>query len=78
MIIIDIKDGNVEKALKKLKRKWDNSKVIFELRDRQTYTKPSVTKRLEKEEAVRKNLKQIKSTLNFKKAKNIPTKYKKV
>lgn len=78
MIIIDIKDGNVEKALKKLKRKWDNSKAIFELRDRQTYTKPSVTKRLEKEEAVRKNLKQIKSTLNFKKAKNIPTKYKKV
>jgi small subunit ribosomal protein S21 len=78
MLIIDVKEGNIDKALKKLKRKWQDSKAVEQLRDRKEYTKPSVTKRLEKEDAVRKNLKQIKSTLNFKKAKNIPTKYKKV
>ena len=78
MLIIDVKEGNIDKALKKLKRKWQDSKAVEQLRDRKEYTKPSVTKRLEKEDAVRKNLKQIKSTLDFKKAKNIPTKYKKV
>jgi small subunit ribosomal protein S21 len=78
MLIIDVKEGNIDKALKKLKRKWQDSKAVEQLRDRKQYTKPSVTKRLEKEDAVRKNLKQIKSTLDFKKAKNIPTKYKKV
>lgn len=78
MLIIDVKDGNIDKALKKLKRKWQDSKAVEQLRERKEYTKPSVTKRLEKEEAVRKNLKQIKPTLNFKKDKNIPTKYKKV
>jgi small subunit ribosomal protein S21 len=78
MLIIDVKEGNIDKALKKLKRKWQDSKAVEQLRDRKEYTKPSVTKRLEKEDAVRKNLKQIKSTLDFKKSKNIPTKYKKV
>lgn len=78
MIIINIADGNIEKALKKLKRKWDNSKAIFDLRDKQAFQKPSEKKRLQKEKAVRSNLKEIKATLNFKKAKNIPTKYKKV
>ena len=78
MIIIDNIDGNIEKALKKLKRKWDNSKAIFELRDRQSYTKPSETKRLQKEKAVRNNLKELKNGLDFKKPKNIPRKYKKV
>ena len=78
MLIIDVKDGNIDKALKKLKRKWQDSKAVDQLRERKEFKKPSVTNRLEKEEAVRKNLKQIKPTLNFKKDKNIPTKYKKV
>lgn len=78
MLIVDVRDGNIDKALKKLKRKWQDSKAVEQLRDRKEYTKPSVRKRLELEKAVRINLKQIKSTLNFKKDKNIPTKYKKV
>lgn len=78
MIIINIADGNIEKALKKLKRKWQDSKAVDILRDKQSYKKPSETKRLQTEKAVRSNLKEIKATLNFKKAKNIPTKYKKV
>lgn len=78
MLIVDVRDGNIDKALKKLKRKWQDSKAVEQLRDRKEYTKPSVRKRLELEKAVRVNLKEIKSTLNFKKDKNIPTKYKKV
>lgn len=78
MLIVDVRDGNIDKALKKLKRKWQDSKAVEQLRDRKEYTKPSVRKRLELEKAVRFNLKEIKSTLNFKKDKNIPTKYKKV
>ena len=46
MFITEVGKGGIETALKKLKRKWDNSKAIFELRDRQAYTKPSETKRL--------------------------------
>lgn len=78
MLIVDVRDGNIDKALKKLKRKWQDSKAVEQLRDRKEYTKPSVRKRLELEKAIRVNLKEIKSTLNFKKDKNIPTKYKKV
>lgn len=55
MLIINIKGGNIEGALKEYKRKVQSTKQIEFLRDRQTYTKPSVKKRLQMEEAKRKN-----------------------
>jgi small subunit ribosomal protein S21 len=46
MIIVPIKEGdNIEKALKKLKRKFEKTGVIRELRERQKFTKPSVIAR---------------------------------
>jgi small subunit ribosomal protein S21 len=43
MIIVPIKDGeNIERALKKFKRKFEKTGVIRELRDRKTFEKPSV------------------------------------
>ncbi|MBR4301409.1 MAG: 30S ribosomal protein S21 [Bacteroidales bacterium] len=46
MIIVPIKEGdNVERALKKLKRKFEKTGVVKELRDRQKFTKPSVKAR---------------------------------
>ena len=46
MIIVPIKEGdNIEKALKKLKRKFEKTGVIRELRERQKFTKPSVIER---------------------------------
>lgn len=46
MIIVPIKEGdNVERALKKFKRKFEKTGVIRELRDRQAFKKPSVKKR---------------------------------
>ena len=46
MIIVPIKEGaNIERALKKLKRKFDKTGVVRELRNRQKFTKPSVVAR---------------------------------
>ena len=53
MIIVPVKEGeNIEKALKKFKRKFEKTGVIKELRTRQQYDKPSVKKRLKMEHAV--------------------------
>ena len=46
MIIMPVKEGeNIEKALKKFKRKYERTGVLKELRRRQYFTKPSVAKR---------------------------------
>jgi small subunit ribosomal protein S21 len=53
MIIVPVKEGeNIEKALKKFKRKFEKTGVIKELRARQQYDKPSVLKRLKMEHAI--------------------------
>jgi small subunit ribosomal protein S21 len=59
MLVIEIKNGNVEGALKIYKKKVQNTKQIEQLRERQTYEKPSVKKRLLIEEAKRKNKKNL-------------------
>ncbi len=46
MLIIDSKDcENIDKALKKYKKKFEKSKTLIQLRERQSYTKPSVKRR---------------------------------
>ena len=46
MIIVPVKEGeNIERALKKFKRKFEKTGVIKELRNRQAYKKPSESKR---------------------------------
>lgn len=53
MIIIPVKEGeNIDKALKKYKRKFEKTGVVKELRERQKYTKPSIKKREEKLKAI--------------------------
>ena len=53
MIIVQVKDGeNIERALKKFKRKFEKTVVVKELRARQQYNKPSVLKRLKMEHAI--------------------------
>jgi small subunit ribosomal protein S21 len=53
MIVIPVKEGeNIERALKKFKRKFERTGVIKELRGRQAFTKPSVTKRQQKLRAI--------------------------
>ena len=53
MIVVPVKEGeNIEKALKKFKRKFEKTGIVKELRSRQQFDKPSVIKRLKKERAV--------------------------
>lgn len=43
---VEVKDGNVDKALKKFKKKVADSGVLLELQNRETYTKPSVARKI--------------------------------
>lgn len=53
MIIVPIKEGeNIERALKRFKRKFEKTGVVKELRRRQYFDKPSVIKRDQKMRAV--------------------------
>lgn len=51
MLVVKVKDGKIENALKVLKKKVRNTKQQQELRDRQEFTKKSVKKRDEKSKA---------------------------
>ena len=53
MIVVPVQEGeNIERALKKFKRKFEKTGVVKELRRRQQFDKPSVLKRLQMEHAV--------------------------
>ena len=51
MLIINVKDNNIEMALKQYKRKVYRTKQLQNLRDLQDFTKPSVKKRLKLQKA---------------------------
>ena len=44
--MVIVHDGNVEKALRKFKKKIANSGLLFELKERETYTKPTIRRKL--------------------------------
>ena len=50
--------GDINRALKKLKRKVNDSGHLLELRERKTYIKPKTVRRREKQLAVREQQKQ--------------------
>jgi small subunit ribosomal protein S21 len=53
MIIVPVKEGeNIERALKKFKRKFEKTGVIRELRSRKTFVKKSVQRRDEIKKAI--------------------------
>ena len=53
MIIVPVKENeNIERALKKFKRKFEKTGVVKELRARQQFNKPSALKRLKMEHAI--------------------------
>ena len=53
MIVVPLKEGeSIERALKKFKRKFEKTGVVKELRSRQAFTKPSITKRKQRIRAV--------------------------
>jgi len=40
-----VSDGNVDKAMRKFKKKIANSGLLVELRERETYTKPTTRRK---------------------------------
>ena len=53
MIIVPVKEGeNIERALKKFKRKFEKTGTVKELRNRRTFEKPSVKKRAQMMKAI--------------------------
>ncbi|MDY0254969.1 MAG: 30S ribosomal protein S21 [Tenuifilaceae bacterium] len=53
MIIIPIKEGeNIERALKRFKRKFEKTGTMKELRSRQAFSKPSIRRREEIKKAI--------------------------
>tara|TARA_Y100001935_G_C17130904_1_gene420555 strand:+ start:550 stop:747 length:198 start_codon:yes stop_codon:yes gene_type:complete len=54
---IIVRNNNVEKALRQLKRKIKKSGLLIELKERQYYQKPSEKKRLAKKRGIKRALK---------------------
>lgn len=53
MIIVPVKDGeNIEKALKKFKRKFEKTGAVRELRARREYQKPCEARRIARAKAI--------------------------
>lgn len=63
MLVVPVKEGeNIERALKRYKKKYNSTKVVRRLRARQQFTKPSVLRREEVKKAAyiqQKNSKEI-------------------
>lgn len=61
-ITVDVRNGNVEQAMRVLKRKVMKEGIVKELRERQSFEKPSEKKRRKKKENianVKKNKKKL-------------------
>ncbi len=60
MIIVPIKEGeNIERALKKFKRKFEKTGTVRELRARKTFVKKSVQRRDQVKKAVYRQQMQL-------------------
>ncbi|MBS3915277.1 MAG: 30S ribosomal protein S21 [Bacteroidetes bacterium] len=60
MIVINVKESeSLDKALKKFKKKFEKTGVVKELRSRQSFEKPCITKRMQKIRAAYKQKMQI-------------------
>ena len=62
MIYVEVRKGNVEQAMRVLKRKVQKEGIVKELRERQYYEKPSAKKRRKKKENIA-NVKKLKKKL---------------
>ena len=58
MLRVPVVKGNINRALRQFKRKFRDTQVLKELRERKNYTKPSLKRRIQKDEAIRRLKKQ--------------------
>ena len=57
MLIIEVKKGNINRALKEMKFKFRRTKQLQRIREIQYFQKPSMKKRLQLEKAIRRDQK---------------------
>ena len=62
---ITVVDGNVEKAIKVLKRKLQQEGLFREMKQRKFYEKPSVKKKRKEKEAQRRLRKKMRAMKRF-------------
>ena len=53
LVTIKVRNGDINRALKRFKRAVMDSGHLFELRERQEYTKPTTIRRKQKQKAIR-------------------------
>jgi len=58
IVAVKVIKGDINRALKKYKRKTNDSGHLQELRDRKTFTKPKTVRRVQKQQAVREQQRQ--------------------
>ena len=52
-IVVNVRNGNLEQAMRVLKRKVQKEGIVKEMRDRQFYKKPSEIRQEKKKEAIK-------------------------
>ena len=58
---VEVKDGNVEKALRKFKKKIQEQGLLVELKERETYEKPTTRRKRKKSTAKNRWQKQLRN-----------------
>ena len=59
IVSVKVIKGDINRALKKLKRRTIDSGHLLELRERRYYTKPTTVRRKAKQQAVREHRKKL-------------------
>ena len=59
IVSVQVRKGDIQKALKIFKRRVSESGHLFELRKRQEFTKPTTIRRKQKQQAIRENQRQV-------------------
>jgi ribosomal protein S21 len=79
IVAVKVIKGDINRALKKYKRKVNDSGHLFELRERQEYEKPKTTRRIQKQKAIREQQRQtiIEKIENGDKSVKLPSSKKK-
>ena len=63
-LTVNVKDNNIEQALRSLKKKLQREGLFKEMKLRKHYEKPSLKKAREKEENIRRSRKAARQKLN--------------
>ena len=58
-LVVVVHDGQIERAIRRFKKKVQQSGILDEVKRRREYVKPSILKREEKAKARRRWLKQV-------------------